>query len=176
MATTRRSALSDRFLASVTWASGSLAAIVLVTLVSTRWYQAVWYFPEGGGLSLTWGQFTLAGNIAPAPVQARGRSHLVAGRVDPRIEWAGAWGSYGNTWYLAVPLWLPTVLLACLAGGAWRAHSSRRRERTGTCARCGYDRAGLATGAACPECGTTPRGAPRAGAPTPPAPGAGVPS
>ncbi len=42
---------------------------------------------------------------------------------------------------------IPTAL-------AWRLDTlARRREKLGACPSCGYDRAGLAFSAPCPECG-----------------------
>ena len=52
---------------------------------------------------------------------------------------------------IQVPVWIP--LACCAVGGAvvwWR---QARRQRRGTCEVCGYDLAGLAPGAVCPECG-----------------------
>lgn len=58
------------------------------------------------------------------------------------------------------PLWpgfaLNTLIYAALAWGLWRlpfAARRRRRKRRNQCAACGYSRAGLAEGSACPECG-----------------------
>ncbi|MEX2220074.1 MAG: hypothetical protein WD749_15085 [Phycisphaerales bacterium] len=44
--------------------------------------------------------------------------------------------------------WLGVLLLI-----RWRPLRCAARARRGQCAACGYDRAGLAAGAACPECG-----------------------
>jgi hypothetical protein len=61
------------------------------------------------------------------------------------------------------PLWpafaygtgLYAVLIALpLAGPRWMRRVVRARR--GRCVKCGYDRGGLAPGAACPECGTAP--------------------
>jgi hypothetical protein len=52
------------------------------------------------------------------------------------------------------PLWPLVVVLGPLAVGLYLLDRRRsRREQAGQCERCGYDRAGLATEAACPECG-----------------------
>jgi len=50
--------------------------------------------------------------------------------------------------YFAVPLWFPV-----LAAGAWTAFAHRKRRRPDECSVCGYERAGLASGSPCPECG-----------------------
>jgi hypothetical protein len=59
------------------------------------------------------------------------------------------------------PLWpgfaLNTLFYAAIAWGLWQvplAIRRRRRRRLNRCMKCGYDRAGLALDAACPECGT----------------------
>lgn len=61
-----------------------------------------------------------------------------------------------------LPLWAPFLALGLPAGWAWRADAIiRRRERSHLCLRCGYDRKGLASDAACPECGALSEPAPR---------------
>ena len=56
--------------------------------------------------------------------------------------------------FYSMPLW-PLPLLSLLAtAAAWRVEAKYlRRAREGACPACGYDRAGLAAGAVCPECG-----------------------
>jgi hypothetical protein len=61
------------------------------------------------------------------------------------------------------PIWLGLLedvgvfglMWSTLVEGARALHRSRRRRR-GLCAACAYDRRGLASHAACPECGTPP--------------------
>jgi hypothetical protein len=60
------------------------------------------------------------------------------------------------------PIWtgfaLNTLFYAAIAWGLWQvplAIRRRRRRRLNRCVKCGYDRAGLAGDAACPECGAS---------------------
>ena len=72
--------------------------------------------------------------------------------------WSPKWRSSGPPSAMTtvmVPLWLLVLPAAAVA-----AHFHRRLVATrsaGCCRKCGYDTAGLAPGAACPECGTRPR-------------------
>src|SRR5258706_15768265 len=54
---------------------------------------------------------------------------------------------------LAVPLWVPLVLVAAPTACAWHRC---RRHAPGHCPTCGYDLVGIAAGV-CPECGTAVR-------------------
>jgi len=61
------------------------------------------------------------------------------------------WFEVQRSWvgtFLAVPLWAPVIV-----AGAWTALAHRTRRRPDECSVCGYERAGLAAGACCPECG-----------------------
>lgn len=50
-----------------------------------------------------------------------------------------------------LPLWIPAVVFGLASVVTW--WKWWRWRPPGTCRNCGYDRAGLATGALCPECG-----------------------
>jgi hypothetical protein len=61
---------------------------------------------------------------------------------------------------LQLPLWPLVILAGFVATLAWLVDAlARRRERAGRCPNCNYDRAGLAAGAVCPECGSGSGGA-----------------
>jgi hypothetical protein len=64
------------------------------------------------------------------------------------------WTDWDDAYYLNVPLWVLVAASALAVGVAWRFDIlARRRARLNLCPKCNYDRAGLAVGAKCPECG-----------------------
>lgn len=92
------------------------------------------------------------------------------GAVHPdRFEWTLERRAYGSRFrwgfdgaldratragFATIPLWAPTLLALLTTATAWRCDAvARRRARVGLCPTCHYDRAGLAAGADCPECG-----------------------
>jgi len=54
---------------------------------------------------------------------------------------------------LFIPLWLIAITLALPP--AYLEYRRRKKPQPGCCVKCGYDRAGLAPDAKCPECGRT---------------------
>ena len=74
----------------------------------------------------------------------------------PKGEFLEIWSmSTGATmWRVHLPLWMPLIVTAVPAAFAIRGEVRRRRAiRRSSCRKCGYSRAGLEPGAACPECG-----------------------
>lgn len=58
-----------------------------------------------------------------------------------------------NFCFVSLPLWILLVPIGLLAIWTWRRDTIAQRATNGQCLSCGYDRAGLASGARCPECG-----------------------
>lgn len=56
---------------------------------------------------------------------------------------------------LTFPLWVPPVPCAALGLWLWRRHRRKHRRSRGHCPECGYNRAGIAGDALCPECGAS---------------------
>lgn len=60
----------------------------------------------------------------------------------------------GNVHSLSIPFWLIAAVLGMAAIRLWMPiREETKRAKAGRCARCNYDRAGLANDAPCPECG-----------------------
>ena len=71
------------------------------------------------------------------------------------FTWWFLWRPHRGSLVAAVPLWAPLALALVPTALAWRLDGlARCRVRLGHCPHCGYDRAGLAPGAVCPECGS----------------------
>ena len=102
---------------------------------------------RAGGLHVGWQDGLI-------PPEANGFS---LSRASGQIRWLPRFlsGTYALTppvkwWMLDVPWW-PVVVTA--GAIALRAHRQIVQIRRSGCHRCGYPRAGIARGAACPECG-----------------------
>jgi hypothetical protein len=71
------------------------------------------------------------------------------------------WHESRNGWSVHVPLWAPAIVSIAASALAWRLDTlARRRAKLNLCAKCNYDRTGLANNVVCPECGAA---APRVG-------------
>jgi hypothetical protein len=77
------------------------------------------------------------------------------------VDWAFRWDDFGPPGQelraLYIPLWALVALALFATVLAWRLDTlARRRARLNLCPKCNYDRAGIAVGARCPECGAAP--------------------
>jgi hypothetical protein len=153
------------------WTCTILAGLMVVAWVGSGWYLVAWIhnnsFPR---CTLTLSRGAITGRLGELP--ANGAYTLEDGLFGPyrnegsmtinsqRWLWIPRYSSM-TTWSavelparLTLPLWLPTLVFAVPAAWMWRVDVKRRRAaREGCCATCGYLRAGLGAGAACPECG-----------------------
>jgi hypothetical protein len=144
--------------------------VVVCVVVAGVWVATVWWTIhcilrsrlllsfEGGTVAY---QYSPSG---PGSVVLRKLPSLSVERRDATLDpWA--WGfrrdaavtliTGGTPSYPVTPLWLPLLLACAPTAFAWQLElRRRRRSRIGHCPTCNYNLAGLASGAACPECGT----------------------
>jgi hypothetical protein len=154
----RRSLILRRVLK---WAMSCAAVVLLVAYIgSARWIagwatratptRAVYVDLKSGWIWLS------IEDSWSVPDSYSGFDLLKAGRQPWHVEWPfPLWehsrSANGRTRYVSVSI-APIMLAAGLVAFAmWR--SDLRRMPPGACPQCGYDRAGLAFEAPCPECG-----------------------
>ncbi len=153
--------------------SAKCTGVAACILLAAAWVVSIW----------GWGCAGIGGHGYTYSAQVASGCFVFAYRELPAFEtrwfferrgmpmrwWPGCRSTAlsGNMIFLVIvlPLWMPFVALAIpVALLFWfdRRHRRRaRRARAGHCAACGYDLAGLAAGAACPECGAGRGDSPR---------------
>jgi hypothetical protein len=140
---------------AIKW-GGAAATVVLVGVwVLSFWRNFVWVSRAGDGMGLGAGGVFVARSHTPVAPPDVGW-HAMAREAD-----VGFWFFYepfgAGGWSLFVPLWVPIAAVAAVTADAWYMDKRRRRgDFAHLCAKCGYDRTGLAAAAPCPECGTEP--------------------
>jgi hypothetical protein len=97
----------------------------------------------------------LGWQISRSDIWLWGRSGEVRGPGNTRQWSAGVLSTrHAYGWEVGVSMMYPAALTLAPAALLW--YADRRRFGPGLCKSCGYDRAGLAADAKCPECGTVP--------------------
>jgi hypothetical protein len=117
-------------------------------------------FPESDMLYMGWEVRLCAGLVSYEEwsILMRGDKGWRVSRWSGPAEWLPSleriergWGSGPPiAWCIAIPLWMPFLVLATPTAYLWR---SDRRLRAGHCRSCGHDLAGILSGV-CPGCGT----------------------
>jgi len=132
-----------------------LTVLLLVVWIGSGWISAVYHRPHGRAVGVAVGVIGVIGSFDDDRVVMPIGLEVVSGSFE--LQWWFHRGNVGGRTETAVPLWLPAVLSLLATAAAWRADAKYiRRARAGLCAGCGYDRAGLAAGSACTECGIAP--------------------
>jgi hypothetical protein len=137
---------------TIKWGGAAVTLLLVVVWIGSGWVSAGRYGFQyhiliAGGCVIP--QWPTGGNgDYPAPGWVCTCHHWHVTRWWPFLNDSGAWVR------LYIPIWLLAVMAALLAGTARYFDTlARRRARLNLCPKCGYDRAGLAASAVCPECG-----------------------
>ena len=137
---------------TVKWGGAGVTVLLAVLWIGSAWWMVGWIFADGDRYYVLSGQMGvyLRATVDSSVKEAEG----ICDRAPLRLHW---WfDSRQKFTYQAysIPLWPPFLLSLLATAAAWRSDAKHlRRAREGTCLACGYDRAGLAPGAVCPECG-----------------------
>ena len=136
------------------WGGAILTVLLVVVWIGSGWLDVIWDPGGGGEIGVEAGQLWIAPPYLSGVLDHSGIFTVFA-RVGP-LNWWFTWENWGDGPAIAIPLWFPALLSLLATAAAWRADAKYlRRVREGACPACGYDRAGLAAGAVCPECGAT---------------------
>jgi len=145
------------------------AGLVLSLLIFCLWVAPLrpwdWYYPRlfsstGQGLSFpapgptVYRVFFFHGRLLffySEPYRGGSRLHMRinADRWTP-VFWRAGNANLGRRWAVAVPLWMPFLLVSVPTAILW--WRDRRHVPPGHCRKCGYNLTGNVSGI-CPECG-----------------------
>jgi hypothetical protein len=154
---------------TIKWGGAVVTALLVVVWIGSGWWRIECWDGNATGVEISAGQLVIE-REPPGPDPFGRSAGLVVSRqrvlysfawgfsrADARIR--GGWGfplvAEGTIYRVSIwPLVVTTLLITT---AAWSIDAaSRRRERMKLCHSCRYDRAGLAPGTVCPECGSAP--------------------
>ena len=146
----------------VKWACTLLSVVIVAVWAGSRSWQVYWMGSGWerhqfgtvmlGGIDADWTRRSpIASQVSFAPVKFR--VQRITANVAMPSYWLPRFESDTITGKLVIPLYLPLALTLAPAAFLWHREIRRRLVKAGACATCGYDRAGLAPDAKCPECG-----------------------
>ena len=149
MSTSRR--MHDGIWTRAVWLGLRITATLAGLLLFSLWGTATLFGPWRTTFGIRSGCWTVhVSHVPPQPDPT--------GFTLPRFFWprshAFTFSSDAIDTYVALPLWVPLILVAMPTALAWRIERRiARRAGDGRCTGCGYDRHGLAAEGVCPECG-----------------------
>jgi len=137
---------------TVKW-GGAVGTVVLVVVwVGSPWISIWCHGPSGLYVEVDDARIGLGRDDA-RPLSPWLQKPVVGWHSPKSIDWLTHRARGRPGWYAQLPLWALTLSTLALTIFAWhRDAATRRRLRWGFCL-CGYNRAGLAAGVVCPECG-----------------------
>lgn len=140
------------------WTGAAVSVVLVGVWVGSVWYIGAWRGKNGHGVDISGGRLNVSWPVAPGGWGEVPGWHF--DRYPTALHWMYERSDDAIGTWIALPIWPIALSAAIVTLAAWRLDTlARRRARPGMCPKCGYDRAGLPEGAACPECGA---GAPSA--------------
>lgn len=141
---------------TIKWGGAAVTVLLAAVWIGSQWWNINWYDPSrefdvhlmAGTVGWSYREmWSLYGRVTPG---------WTLERFDLSLEWGVHYRIENGRLSFRVPLW-PLVFAGCVATiAAWRLDMlARRHARLKFCAKCGYDLAGIAMDAKCPECGTS---------------------
>lgn len=139
---------------TIKWGGAAASAVLLILWGISGWWIASW-------IGSSWLAGFTAGGVQIGFADYKGiltGEGLCHGRLPDgaRWKWLPEFHHDPVEWGILIPFWILVLATLCLTIIAWRMEMTVRSSLN-ACRVCGYDRAGLARGAVCPECGAAPR-------------------
>lgn len=136
---------------TIKWGGAGVTVLLMVVWIVSLWQGIGYVHREVGSADLCGGRVILNSESWPPGAGPSSGLHIHPWRSP--MDWTLGWVQ-GDRFWIAIPIWMLTIPATVLATIAWRLDSlARRRALLNLCPKCHYDRAGLAKGAVCPECG-----------------------
>jgi ssDNA-binding Zn-finger/Zn-ribbon topoisomerase 1 len=134
---------------TIKWGGVAVTVLLVVVWIGSGWCE-VGFHSTAWWIMLQHGSLYLERD----PTQGWNTAWYAYRDVGPWDASARSWASLRDHWQCLIGLWIPSLCAALVTAIAWRLDTlARRRERINHCPKCNYDRAGIAAGAVCPECG-----------------------
>jgi hypothetical protein len=146
---------------TIKWGGAAMTVLLVVVWIGSGWAYAMWQIGwftrvdvRGGVIAVRHAKLPGTRVVGPG-----WRWGVAKTDLQYTADWDGYFG--GRVWRVDLPLWALATAAAVVSVLAWHLDTlARRRTLPNLCPKCNYDRAGLAEGAACPECGSTPSRSP----------------
>jgi len=134
---------------------GACAAFAMVALwVASVWIDILWW--SKSGLLVGMQRSRLSITQIPPWKDAETGWRVVSDELERKlpVQWEAMFHGTPRARSASIPIWQALLAVGLVAMIGWRMDAiAVRRVRKGLCCGCGYDLAGIAKGAKCPECG-----------------------
>ena len=148
----------------IKWGGGVVTVLLVVAWGGSVWGRVIWY-GSAWAAGLCVGCVGARGDASDWGKRPTGLVVERSAAIDDVLWWPEL-DVHSKPASVLIPLWMLVLASLTMTMIAWVLDARvRRRSRAGCCITCGYDRAGLAPDAVCPECGAERvASAPRSGA------------